>query len=307
MRSSYPSVLSRLPRLSRLALLTLAVLGSVAAASAAPDSPPAPAPPAAAAAEKKPAWTGSAEFSYVLTSGNASSQTLGFSGTLTRNWRRNTLTTQASGVRTRASVAERTAVGTPDDFTLVDTRSERLAAENYRASSNFDHAVDGGILLQSGLSWERNRFAGLDSRWVLSAGVGYAFVDNARTGLKAGGSLTVTRRRYAGAPSTGFSGLRTTARFRQKINSAAEFIVDGTADSNLNRLSDWQADATSSLAASITKRLAMKTSVRWMYINRPALAGVPLFAPDGVPTGTTVMVPLKKLDTFFTTSLVLSF
>jgi hypothetical protein len=59
--------------------------------------------------------------------------------------------------------------------------------------------------------------------------------------------------------------------------------------------------------ASIFKSLALKTSLRLLYANVPANQAVPLYNPDGTSTGLTVPVPLKNLDTFFTTSLVISF
>jgi len=42
-------------------------------------------------------------------------------------------------------------------------------------------------------------------------------------------------------------------------------------------------------------------------VYRTADEAVPLFDLGGLPTGLTVPVPLKKVDTFFTTSIVINF
>jgi hypothetical protein len=61
------------------------------------------------------------------------------------------------------------------------------------------------------------------------------------------------------------------------------------------------------VTASISKSLALKTSVRVLYAHLPANEAVPLFDLAGLPTGLTVPIPLKKHDTFFTTSIVVNF
>jgi len=69
-------------------------------------------------------------------------------------------------------------------------------------------------------------------------------------------------------------------------------------DDNIKHLSDWHYDWTTSLMAPLTKSLALKASVRVMKNNRPPEAAVPLYGPDNVDTGLTVLVPKQKVDTF---------
>ena len=61
------------------------------------------------------------------------------------------------------------------------------------------------------------------------------------------------------------------------------------------------------MAASISKALALKTSLRLLYAHLPADQAVPLFDLSGNATGLTVPVPLKRLDSIFTTSIVINF
>ena len=54
----------------------------------------------------------------------------------------------------------------------------------------------------------------------------------------------------------------------------------------------------------LSSRLALKPSLRLLWRNDPALKQVALFLPDGTETVQQVLVPLEKLDTYFTLALV---
>jgi hypothetical protein len=61
------------------------------------------------------------------------------------------------------------------------------------------------------------------------------------------------------------------------------------------------------VTASISRSLALKMSFRMIYQNLPAIQSVPLYDIDGLPLGVNVGVPLNKLDTLLTTSIVINF
>ena len=56
----------------------------------------------------------------------------------------------------------------------------------------------------------------------------------------------------------------------------------------------------------MTSRLALKFSRQLSYDNQPSFAGVALRLPGGLPTGSTVLVALDKLDNVVTFALVAS-
>jgi hypothetical protein len=64
---------------------------------------------------------------------------------------------------------------------------------------------------------------------------------------------------------------------------------------------------TNAVAVSMTSRLALKISWQLLYDHEPSFAGVPLVFPGGVPTGSTVFVPLGGVDNLVTFALVASF
>ncbi|MGQ9801181.1 MAG: hypothetical protein ACUVRL_05915 [Candidatus Saccharicenans sp.] len=72
-------------------------------------------------------------------------------------------------------------------------------------------------------------------------------------------------------------------------------------------MKDWRFDWTNSLTATVSRSIALKVSYKMLYAHLPATTFLPLFDNLGVPTGLTVPYSLKKLDSFFTTSLVINF
>ena len=253
------------------------------------------------------AWKATAELSYVVTGGNASTSAFSFGGTLSRKWASDALTIKTFALKSNATTITRTAQGTETDYTVIEQRTSRLVAENYLVSALFDHRLSKKAVLQLGLGWDRNRFAGLASRLVLSAGAGYAWVETKRTTFKTDAALTYTLRKYFDLSATSFAGFRGIAAFEQKILETSSFTSQFVFDENLKRTVDWRYDWTNSIAASISKALALKTSLRILYAHLPADAYVPLFDLGGLPPGLNVPVPLKRFDTFFTTSLVINF
>ena len=160
---------------------------------------------------------------------------------------------------------------------------------------------------QAALSWDRNRFAGLDDRASLAAGLGYSWVDRPRTQVKTSAGLTYTFRQYVGLDWESFGGLRFTVNADQKIFEASSFSSVFVFDDNLKDARDWRFDWTNSVTATLSKKMALKVGLRTLYAHQPALQEIPLFDLLGEPTGLNVSVPLKNLDLFFTTSIVINF
>jgi putative salt-induced outer membrane protein YdiY len=268
-------------------------------------------PPTSLADEPKKgllgAWKDTAELSYVVTGGNSSTSTFSVGNTLKRTWNKNALTIKAFALSSHATTITRTAQGTQTDYTLIEQKQTSLVAENVALSGLYSHSLSKKVILLFGLGWDRNRFAGVAGRVIMTAGTGYAWVETKQTILKTDGGLTYTWRKYFSQSAASFGGFRGIVTFEQKIIETSSFTSQFIFDENLKRMVDWRYDWTNSLTASIAKALALKTSLRLLYAHLPANQAVPLIDPNGVPTGLTVPVPLKRLDTIFTTSVVINF
>lgn len=252
-------------------------------------------------------WAATAEVSYVVTGGNTATSALSLGTSFTRKWTNDSLLFKGYILTSNATTTTRTAQGTEDDFTIIKDEITRKVAENYLLAGQYDRRISKKLLGQAGMSWDRNRFAGVDDRVIATTGFGYGWVDKQRTQVKTSAGLTYTIRQYVGQTAESFAGFRLTVSVDKKIFENSSLATLFVFDDNLNRSVDWRFDWANSLNASISKSFALKVLLRTLYTHVPALQSLPLFDLAGDPTGLFVNVPLKNLDTFFTTSLVINF
>ncbi|MBP7707335.1 MAG: DUF481 domain-containing protein [Candidatus Aminicenantes bacterium] len=261
--------------------------------------------------DKKPGlfgpWVATAELSYVVTGGNTSTSALSFGTSFSRKWTNDTLLFKSYVLKSNATTTTRTARGTETDFDVLEQSITRKVAENYLLAGQYDRRISKKLLGQAGASWDRNRFAGIDDRLIATLGFGYAWIEKPRTQIKTSAGVTYTLRQFVGLDWESFGGLRFSVTADQKLFESSSFSSAFILDENLKDTPDWRFDWANSVTASLSKSLALKVSLRTLYTHQPALQGLPLFDLVGDPTGLTVFVPLKKLDTFLTTSIVINF
>ncbi len=252
-------------------------------------------------------WKATAELSFVVTGGNTATSAFSLGTSLNRKWANDSRLLKSYILRSNSTMTTRTAQGTETDFEIIEEKFHRLVAENYLLAGQYDRRISKKLSGQVGLSWDRNRFAGVDDRVMFTAGFGYAWVEKARTQVKTAGGVTYTLRQYVGQDMASFAGLRFSFLADQKILDSSSVSTQFVFDDNLKRMDDWRFDWTNSVSASISKSLALKISLRLLYTHVPALQSLALFDLEGLPTGLFVQVPLKNLDTVMTTSIVINF
>lgn len=252
-------------------------------------------------------WKATAELSFVVTGGNTATSAFSLGTSFTRKWTNDSLLFKSYILKSTSTTTTRTARGTETDFDIIEEKIHRLVSENYLLAGQYDRRISKKLSGQVGLSWDRNRFAGVDDRVMFATGFGYAWVEKTRTQVRTAAGLTYTLRKYVGEDMASFAGLRFSVLADQKILDNSSVSTQFVFDDNLKRMDDWRFDWTNSVTASISKSLALKISLRMIYTNVPALQSLALFDLDGLPTGLFVQVPLKNLDTFLTTSIVINF
>jgi putative salt-induced outer membrane protein YdiY len=261
--------------------------------------------------EKKPGllgpWKATAELSFVVTGGNTATSAFSLGTSFTRKWTNDSLLFKSYILNSNSTTTTRTARGTETDFDIIEEKIHRLVAQNYLLSGQYDRRISKKLSGQGGLSWDRNRFAGVDDRVMFATGFGYALVEKTRTQVRTAAGLTYTLRKYVGQDMASFAGLRFSIGADQKIRENSSVSTQFVLDDNLKRMDDWRFDWTNSVSASISKSLALKISLRLLYTNVPALQSLALFDLDGLSTGLFVQVPLRNLDTVMTTSIVINF
>lgn len=267
-------------------------------------------PAASLQEESETVWSYSAELSLLFTSGNSTVRTFGLGGAARREWAGGELSLRAGGLRTESGTTRRIAVGTADNFMVISESDPKPTAENYFARSEFERSFSDHVHLTTGVGWERNTFAGYESKLSLVGGIGNMWIDTERTRLKTDYGITFTAQNDViddPEKSASFGGVRVSTSFRRQLSETADVESTLTLDENLTDAMDIRADFANALAVDINASLAVKTGFRLVWDNSPALTRAPLEAPGGAPAGETVLVPRHKLDSTLTIALVANF
>ena len=218
-------------------------------------------------------WTDVAEFSFVLTSGNATSSTLGLKNTLEHRWEDVLVHLLAGAVRAESGITMRTATGTVDNFSVVKSTDTERTAENYFIQSRADIGLTETAYLFGGLGWDRNTFAGVQNRYDVVAGAGRAWVDSEARRFKSDVGLTYTiQDDVIEDPNTedSFGGIRATLDFFEIVTSTTDFSSLLVVNENVSNTDDLRADWINSLTVAMSENLALKASLQILYDNLPA-------------------------------------
>ena len=265
------------------------------------------------AAPKRP-WSDKAALSYVAVGGNASSQSLGFSNEYKYAWSDAAFAFNVGGVRVATTTVSRTATGTSlADAAVVETRTTQTSTETYHANLRYDHNLTERLQWFGSAGWERNLPAGLEARYTGLAGLGYWWIKADRTKVFTDAGAGYTKENLVFLPAgtdDHFATFRLGAKVEQKLFETSLFtselnLSDSLKDSQ-NYLAVWRNGFTTNLSA----RLALKVGYDVTYANRPAFVGVDVMqTPVATPPVILGQVPfrVKKTDTVFTTSLVITF
>ena len=250
-------------------------------------------------------WHDAAEFSFVATSGNSETTTLGLKNKLWRKWSRNAFELNAGAVRSEGTTNRR-AEGTVDDFD-VEEDSEKTA-ESYYLNGRYDRSITDRFFWFGTAGWDRNTFAGIDNRYAVAAGVGNIWDTPDTIKFRTDYALSYTDQEdvveVPGIDNT-FMGVRVSWNYWHKFGAVTEYVNEFIGDENLEETTDWRLNMINSVTVALSGRLALKVSLQWLYDHQPAFETLPLFDGTGAPTGVTVISELDELDSIFTSSLVL--
>lgn len=283
-------------RLIRTLLALLLTITGTSTAASAQDAPPT-------------GWFNTAELTAIWTAGNSPASTFGAKNELRRVWAAATFKLQAGGLRTEATRLSRTASGSATNFSINETSTSTVTAENYFLRGRYDRSLPSSAFLFGGAGWSRNTFAGIQNRYSFVTGAGRAWVDRDGARFKTDLGLTYTiQDDVVNDPdeSDGFIGFRFTTEGLKQLTSTTIYSSTLIVDQNLNQRSDLRGDFINAVQVSINSNLALKTSLQLLYDKLPALVQVPLTG-SGVPSGTNVLTPLDKVDSVFTVALVINF
>jgi putative salt-induced outer membrane protein len=226
------------PRISFLAVMCLTALPRLALAQAPPPAPP-------------PLREGSAEFAYVGTSGNSSTETIGAGGEFIYRpapWETKLKTTYVrneSGDELKAHAF------------LLTFRTQRLIRPRLSGFGQY--------------GYQRDRFAGILDRNTIDGGVAYSAIEMAPQKLVVDASLGYAneQRVLGNNLSTGTFGGG--GVYTLKVSTTSELSEDAHIIGSLSQGSDWRFANAIGLTAKITTVFSLKVSNTLRYVNFPVV------------------------------------
>ncbi|MDX1699288.1 MAG: DUF481 domain-containing protein, partial [Melioribacteraceae bacterium] len=142
--------------------------------------------------EKKLGWFFDAELAGLWTGGNSESFTVGLGTTLRHIWTNSEIRFDAGATQTQSTLTTRTAVGTTNSFQVTEKSNTEKTAEIIFARGRYDYNFTPNFYALGVADWLRNRFAGIDSRTLIGAGVGNKWADNDNVRFKTDYTITYT-------------------------------------------------------------------------------------------------------------------
>lgn len=255
--------------------------------------------------EEKDPWKNKAQVSGVWSGGNSESHSFGAGAHFNYKTDDHAWFLKLSGVRAESTSFTRYAVGTVDNYEVVEESETRVTEEKYQMSSRYDHSISERLLWFVGADWERNEFAGIDNRISGSAGLGNAWMDTDTLKFKTHYGLEYTKEDLLTAPpgyDDSFSSFTAGYGLWAKFTKTTLFEQDFKFASNLEESGDFRADLKSALSVTMTDRLALAMSLNIQYDSNPAFEEVSFLDGDE-----TVFFELDEIDTLFQASLVWNF
>jgi putative salt-induced outer membrane protein len=222
------------------AVLSLSLLAVPAfAQTPAPAQPPPP----------PPLREGSAEFAFVGTSGNSSTQTIGAGGEFTYRPAPWELKTTVKYVRNESE--------------------DELKAESFLAIFRAQRSLTPRLAAYGQYGYQRDRFAGILHRNAVEGGLAYTLVDQSPHTLIVDAGLGYAHEDRLTGENLSTPTLGTGVAYRLKFSENSELTEEGRFVFSLSDGDDWRYANLLALTAKMTTIFSLKVSNGIRYVNAP--------------------------------------
>ena len=217
-----------------------------------------------------PVWRLESELSFVATSGNTDTQTVG----TTSDLRHRTDTWQTTA---RAAFLRSTADG------IESARSLTFEVRPGRK-------ITPRLTLFARGGFRQDRFSGIDSRISLGSGLAYSLVDTPNRAIQFEGGMGFDRERRINSPQLRFATAQTRARFRWRLTPSVLLADEPAASTDVENPGNSRATNAASLTVALNRTLALKLSHTLEYLNEP----VPGFGKLDTITSVGLVVNVER-------------
>lgn len=220
-----------------------------------------------------PAWDMKVGFSHLATSGNTETSSSGFDAAFNRAWRSWSLEGSAAGVSA--------------------TKRKRRTAENYQGQARAKRRLLKHIQLTLGVRWERNRFAGLDSRQGTDVSLLWEIHETPAWKLRALGGLSVSREDPRGdRPQVDAFGGLLQVSGDARLSETASWDGQVTLFPNFQDPDDYRFHGHFGLQAALNRHLGVRLGYDFKFDNEPVSG----FNSTDTATTAALIVQLGKKE-----------
>ncbi len=257
-----------------LRLGMLALIAAPVAASAQTSDCPCPVPP-----PPPPVWFGKADLSFLSTSGNTDTTSIGGSAEVNYNPKPWLFTLKFAALHAAT-----------DGVTTAETFTGSL-----KASRDLTEHLD----VFAGGGWLRNTFSGINNLWNFDGGAGFKLVKTDTQFLRIEGGVGYTSEQdiVLGliAPYRNYANLRAGLGYKWTITKTATFTNDFSYLYDLSDSKNWFITDKAAITVSISKIFALQASWTLLFRNEPPLKdpGPPPVRYDHTDTATAVGLVAK--------------
>src|SRR5262245_524752 len=229
-------------------LLCLAASGALLAQDAPPCPCPEPPPPPA------PLWFGKVNFSFLSTSGNTDTTSIGGAAELNYNPKPWLFTLKGAY--------------------LYSSTDGVVTAESSAASLRANYDITPRFYVFGGAGYLRNTFSGIDSLWSIDGGAGYKLFDGSTQFLKAEGGVGWTSETDIfplplGNVTRDYANIRAGLYYKWQFTKNANFTNDFTYLLDLDNTANYFITNKAAITADISKIFALSASWTLLWRNQP--------------------------------------
>lgn len=254
-----------------------------------------------------PGWTNATELSLVVATGNAQAETLGFRNLYEYRWSRADLTWETGWVRAASLDGTRKAVAESGSGFEVVEPPTTIDSQRLYSKFSFRQEIAGPIYWFTNFDSVRDEPSNINRQFVGAGGFGTRWGQGTDLRMRTEYGISYTSEDLALEGENSFAGYRLAYALNAGVTSVVTVDSELTLDGSFDQGDDIRTDWLNGVTVSLTSRIALRSSVRLLFRNIPALEEIDLVTPLLDVVIGSVEVPKGKLDASFTTSLVVTF
>ena len=249
-------------------------------------------------------WSNSTELGWVFTYGNATTNSFNLRNVFEYEWLDADLNLEF-GILRADSGDERFALGTEEAFEIIEPPVEPDTERMY-ATARYLKNVSNRFFWYGRFDVERDQPADITFRLTPAGGAGNNWETPENIELRTGYGFGYSAGSMTFDGSSNYFGYQLFYEFDMKVNDNTDIDSSMTLDGSIMSPSNYRFHWANGIGVAINERIALKASLRLVYRNDPAQEEIDLEDLSGAILG-NVIVSKKKLDSGFTTSLVINF